>query len=121
MKKLDTSALKAKRKANTKRDVYIDVKPTANTSTTTTAGILSPLNGGVTEAKLTDVELLALSRKSTNSDIPLEHIYEVYLRGYNQWTENPQEGKTPQQVAFARVNSYIAGGRAYAEDGDLRG
>ena len=59
----------------------------------------------------------ALSRKSKESDIPLSIIKEVYNRGLN--TYNSRAGITEQQWAFARVNSFIKGGKAREIDNDL--
>lgn len=60
---------------------------------------------------------VALHEKSNKSSIPSSIIFEVFRRGLNSWNEGI-EG-TKQQHAFARVNSYIAKGKAYELDKDL--
>lgn len=61
---------------------------------------------------------LALRKKSLLSEIPFELLEQVYHRGFNSWKENSPS--SPEQVAFNRVNSFIAGGKAYELDEDLR-
>jgi hypothetical protein len=57
--------------------------------------------------------------KAFQAKIPIETLIEVYNRGYN----DPNRGShlTPEQQAFNRVNSYIAGGKARQLDADLTG
>jgi len=66
---------------------------------------------------LSDKAKLSLYKKSLNSDIPVSILEEVYRRGYTIWNE--QFGGTPEQFAFDRVNSFIAGGFAAQLDEDL--
>ena len=128
MKKLDRKELKSKRQ--TKTDVYIDVKPKADTSVLNN-GILSPTSG-ITEnkinalfekrlggrkkscGKMTAMESVSLHKKATKTGIPYEVLEEVFHRGVNSWTE--RHAKTPQQFAFDRVNSFVSGGKAFHED-----
>lgn len=60
-------------------------------------------------------EYSSLQKKSQKSNIPFEIVLEVYNRGLDSY-EN-QRFKTPQQIAFARVNSFLSGGNT---DGDLQ-
>lgn len=60
---------------------------------------------------------LSLYKKSTNSGISPNILEEVYRRGYNTW--NDSFNQTPEQFAFDRVNSFIAGGFAAKLDADL--
>jgi hypothetical protein len=60
----------------------------------------------------------SLVKKSTFSGIDLNILGEVYNRGYNNWNDALNE--TAEQYAFSRVNSYIAKGKAYDADSDLR-
>ena len=53
-------------------------------------------------------EYSSLAKKSERSNIPFEIVLEVYNRGLDSY-EN-QRFKTPQQIAFARVNSFISDG-----------
>jgi hypothetical protein len=59
---------------------------------------------------ISDQGLRSLIDKSVQKEVPLEVVLEVYSRGASQGGEN--EG-------FARVNSFIAGGRARTLDSDL--
>jgi len=56
-------------------------------------------------------QILSLYKKSENSGIPFDTIFEVFKRGYAV-SMNEQE-------AFNRVNSFIAGGKAMYMDNDL--
>jgi hypothetical protein len=62
---------------------------------------------------------IALIEKSVKNNITTEVIFEVYQRGVNEWNES--FNSTKQQHAFARVNSYVARGKAYELDNDLHG
>jgi phosphopantetheine adenylyltransferase len=61
----------------------------------------------------------SLFKKSSEYNIPLKTIVEVYQRGVEDWVKSMPEDKTAQQWAFARVNSFINGGKALEEDADL--
>lgn len=78
----------------------------------------SQLVGESVETMLSDKAKLSLYKKSSNSDIPVSILEEVYRRGYTIW--NDKFGGTPEQFAFDRVNSFIAGGFAAQLDEDLR-
>ncbi len=127
MKKLDRKELKNKRQAKT--DVYVDVKPKANTSILNN-GILSPTVGIVENrvnalfekrlakkkycGAMTAMESVSLHRKAKQSGIPYQTLEEVFYRGVDAWDQN--DSKTPQQFAFDRVNSFIGGGKAFHQD-----
>lgn len=66
---------------------------------------------------LTDKQKLSLYKKSQKSGYPIDILEEVYSRGIESWTE--ETNKTPEQYAFGRVNSFIAGGKAMELDEDL--
>ena len=68
-----------------------------------------------TRMKIQQKEQKALFNKSQQTGLPLATIEEVYTRGF----ENPHAGMTQEQSGFARVNSFIAGGKAAQEDNDL--
>lgn len=57
----------------------------------------------------------SLSKKADKSGFAVEDLAKVYTRGLKMWTE--ETGKTPEQYAFDRVNSFISGGAAYFEEG----
>ena len=58
-----------------------------------------------------------LLKKAEITGIPFSTLKEVFERGAFAWDEGKQ---TQEQFAFNRVNSYIAGGRAWKLDADLR-
>lgn len=60
---------------------------------------------------LSTKQIISLYKKSEQSDIPFDTLREVYLRGYSE--------SMSEQVAFNRVNSFIAGGAAMLLDQDL--
>ena len=66
---------------------------------------------------VTNEQKLSLYKKSQKSGISTDILEEVYRRGYQIWNES--FGQTPEQFAFDRVNSFIAGGFAANLDEDL--
>jgi len=66
---------------------------------------------------LTNEAKLSLYKKSQKSGISTDILEKVYVRGYNIWNES--FGQTPEQFAFDRVNSFVAGGFAAQLDDDL--
>jgi sulfur transfer complex TusBCD TusB component (DsrH family) len=56
-------------------------------------------------------QVLSLFKKSEQSGIPFDTLKEVYQRGYTQ--------SLSEQIAYNRVNSFIAGGAAMEIDQDL--
>ena len=60
-----------------------------------------------------------LVKKSDKSGIAYGILKKVYDRGMAAWRTGHRPGTTPQQWAFARVNSFITGGGARKSDADL--
>ena len=60
-----------------------------------------------------------LKKKSEKSGIAYGILKKVYDRGMAAWKTGHRPGTTPQQWAFARVNSFITGGGARKSDNDL--
>ena len=60
-----------------------------------------------------------LKKKSEKSGISYGILKKVYDRGMAAWKGGHRPGTTPQQWAFARVNSFITGGGARKSDNDL--
>ena len=60
-----------------------------------------------------------LVKKSEKSGIAYGILKKVYSRGMAAWRTGQRQGTTPQQWAFARVNSFITGGGARKSDADL--
>ena len=66
---------------------------------------------------LTNEAKLSLYKKSQKSGFSTNILESVYVRGYRIWNES--FGQTPEQFAFDRVNSFVAGGFAAQLDDDL--
>ena len=64
-------------------------------------------------------EIEGLKKKSEKSGIAYGILKKVYDRGMAAWKSGHRPGTTPQQWAFARVNSFITGGGARKADNDL--
>lgn len=68
--------------------------------------------------ELSNKAKLSLYKKSVNSGIPANILEEVYRRGFRIWNDTFKG--TPEQFAFDRVNSFVAGGFAAEHlDSDL--
>jgi hypothetical protein len=52
----------------------------------------------------------ALKQKAEKYGIPFEIISEIYARGIDSWDSEMNDTFTPQQWAFARVNSFVTRG-----------
>lgn len=66
---------------------------------------------------LTEKAPYAIKRKAEQAGIPFSALVEVYARGISSYPEGSK--LTPQQHAFARVNSFIQSGKALHEDADV--
>ena len=65
-------------------------------------------------------EIEGLKTKSEKSGISYSILKKVYDRGMAAWKSGHRPGTTPQQWAFARVNSFITGGKTRTTaDADL--
>ena len=65
-----------------------------------------------------DVVTESLLKKSEKTGIPFSTLKEVFERGEYSWDASNR--MTQEQFAFARVNSYIAKGKAWHMDADVR-
>ena len=65
-----------------------------------------------------DAATSTLIQKAERTGIPFSTLREVFERGSFAWENNGKA--TQEQFSFARVNSYIAKGRAWTLDADLR-
>lgn len=65
-----------------------------------------------------DTTTSTLIKKSEKTGIPFSTLREVFERGLFAWENDGRV--TQEQYAFSRVNSYIAKGRAWTLDADLR-
>ena len=62
----------------------------------------------------------ALQKKAKDSGISLSILRQVYKRGVAAWRTGHRPGTTPEQWGFARVNSFIVGGKTRrTADADL--
>lgn len=66
---------------------------------------------------ITEAANVALAERAEKNDVPVEVLQEVFDRGVLAWDESTQ--KTPDQYAFNRVDSFLAGGFAAKLDSDL--
>lgn len=66
----------------------------------------------------TDPITETLIKKAEKTGIPFSTLKEVFERGLSSYIN--ESTQTPEQIAFNRVNSYIAKGRAWNLDADLR-
>ena len=64
-----------------------------------------------------DEKIAGLVKKSKQTGVPYGILKKVYDRGMAAWKTGHRPGTTPQQWAFARVNSMLTGGKA---DPDLQ-
>lgn len=66
-------------------------------------------------------QIAGLKKKAEKSGISYGTLKKVYDRGMAAWRTGHRPGTTPQQWAFARVNSFITKGKTYhTADKDLR-
>ena len=65
-----------------------------------------------------DEKIAGLVKKSKQTGVPYGILKKSYDRGMAAWKGGHRPGTTPQQWAFARVNSMLTGGKA---DPDLQG
>ena len=72
------------------------------------------------EAYLEEKNIEGLKNKAEKSGISYGILKKVYDRGMGAWKTSHRPGTTPQQWAFARVNSFISGGKTRTTaDADL--
>ena len=64
-------------------------------------------------------KIKGLENKAKKTGMPYGILKKVYDRGMAAWRTGHRPGTTPQQWAFARVNSFITGGGARKSDADL--
>ena len=71
------------------------------------------------EEETLNEKIKGLEKKAKKSGISYGILKKVYDRGMAAWRTGHRPGTTPQQWAFARVNSFITGGGARKADADL--
>ena len=64
-------------------------------------------------------KIAGLVKKADKSGVSYSILKQVYNRGMAAWRTGHRPGTTPQQWAFARVNSFLTGGGARKADADL--
>lgn len=75
----------------------------------------------ISEEYIEEKALEGLKKKAEKSGISYATLKKVYDRGMAAWKSGHRPGTTPQQWAYARVNSYITKGKTYhTTDSDLR-
>jgi hypothetical protein len=77
-------------------------------------------NAKTEEYELSEDATAALQKKADKSGISLGILRQVYNRGMAAWKTGHRPGATQQQWAFARVNSFLTGGKTRTTaDADL--
>ena len=71
----------------------------------------------ISEGYMIDEKIDGLVKKSEQTGVPYGILKKSYDRGMAAWKTGHRPGTTPQQWAFARVNSMLTGGKA---DPDLQ-
>jgi hypothetical protein len=84
-------------------------------------GSLNKFEGDVREGLVADGPIDELTeglrKRAERADVPYDIVAEVYARGLQDWEINSDTGDlTPNQWAFARVNSFLSGGKTITED-----
>jgi len=77
---------------------------------------------GLVQSSAEDSLIEGLVNKAWKSEIPYDILSEVYVRGLHSWNNDctKKETTTPDQWAYTRINSFIAGGKAQkVDDNDL--
>ena len=90
-------------------------------STDEAVGVAARVAGkvaGKMEEDVLNEKIAGLVKKSDKSGIAYGILKTVYDRGMAAWRTGHRPGTTPQQWAFARVNSFITGGGARKSDAD---
>jgi hypothetical protein len=64
-----------------------------------------------TPGELSEKQIKGLEKKSEESGISYGILKKVFDRGMGAWKTSHRPGTTPHQWAFARVNSFISGGK----------
>lgn len=72
------------------------------------------------EEVISEAEIEGLKKKAEKSGVSYGILKQVYNRGMAAWKTGHRPGTTPQQWAFARVNSFLTGGKTRTTaDADL--
>ena len=84
-------------------------------------GSLHKFEGDVREGLVADGPIDELTeglrKRAERAEVPYDIVAEVYARGLQDWERNSDTGdSTPNQWAFARVNSFLSGGKTITED-----
>ena len=85
--------------------------------------VRQPLPGAMTyeSYKIDESSSKGLINKAEQSEVSLNVLTKVFVRGLAEWKENHRPGTNPQQWGMARVNSFIMKGKTYNTiDSDLR-
>jgi hypothetical protein len=92
----------------------------AKTKTSKWTAAYSAKYGEVEEEALLEDEKVALQRKADKTGISYSILKAVYDRGMAAWRTGHRPGANQQQWAYARVNSFILGGKTQkTTDADL--
>jgi len=93
---------------------YVNFKKMIGEEKDDTNQLLTIIENVMDRIEMTEISEEAtdgLKRKAEKSKIPLGILRQVYRRGVAAWNSGHRPGTTPQQWAFARVNSFITKGK----------
>jgi len=86
----------------------------------TNAGVKTKSSQYTRKWKAIFPEALTLKQKAAATGVPLKYIKESYNRGMAAWRTGHRPGATQQQWGYARVHSFLLGGKTYwTTDSDL--
>lgn len=68
---------------------------------------------------ISEKEHKAIVEKAAATGFDVSTLLAVFNRGKTAWKSKQPPGQTPSQYGFARLNSFINGGKAFKEDIDL--
>ena len=83
-------------------DVFLELEECADLDEGSAAGSVDNKNSPTYKA---------LKNKAKKSGFPLGILRQVFKRGKAAWARGHVPGTTPNQWAFARVNSFVTGGK----------
>ena len=94
--------------------------PRAYVGFKTNKGIQTRASGYTATWKRLFPNATSLEAKSKVSGVPLKYIKQVYNRGMAAWRTGHRPGATQQQWGYARVHSFLLGGKTYhTTDSDI--
>jgi hypothetical protein len=86
----------------------------------TDKGVKTKASGYTADWKRRFPQATSLEQKAAATGVPLTYIKESYDRGMAAWRTGHRPGATQQQWGYARVHSFLLGGKTYhTTDADI--